>query len=163
MFARKWHVKHFGCFQWPDRETTGTWKSLLAWFVDFSKAFDVINRNLLFYKLMNSGWKVCYRHILEPVKQFLYNASWSIGSCHLNRVWVNQGGISSGLMFRKYLTDLGEYLNNQPGFVISGEIRFHLLWADDLILFYDTYEGMQSRLQNQRKWQSLKPILSKPG
>ena len=30
-------------------------KSLLVCFVDFSKAFDVINRNILFHKLVNGG------------------------------------------------------------------------------------------------------------
>ena len=31
-------------------------KSLLVCFVDFSKAFDIINRNILFYKLAKNGW-----------------------------------------------------------------------------------------------------------
>ena len=31
-------------------------KSLLVCFVDFSKAFDIINRNILFYKLLENGW-----------------------------------------------------------------------------------------------------------
>ena len=31
-------------------------KSLYVCFVDFSKAFDLVNRNILFYKLMRSGW-----------------------------------------------------------------------------------------------------------
>ena len=32
-------------------------KSLVACFVVFSNAFDVINRNILIYKLVNNGWK----------------------------------------------------------------------------------------------------------
>ena len=32
-------------------------KPLLVCFVDFSKAFDIINRNILFYKLLNRGWR----------------------------------------------------------------------------------------------------------
>ena len=32
-------------------------KPLLFCFGDFSKAFDIINRNILFYKLINRGWR----------------------------------------------------------------------------------------------------------
>ena len=33
------------------------WKKLYACFIDFSKAFDLINRTNLFYKLIKNGWK----------------------------------------------------------------------------------------------------------
>ena len=32
-------------------------KPLLICFVDFSKALDIINRNILLYKLLNRGWR----------------------------------------------------------------------------------------------------------
>ena len=44
-------------------------KSLLVCFVDFSNPFDIINRNILFYRLMKSGWKGCVRDTLRN----LYN------------------------------------------------------------------------------------------
>ena len=53
---------------------------------------------------------------------------------------------SNGLMFHQYMVDLGYYFNNQYGIVIFDEILFHLLWVDDLILFSDTTEGLQSLL-----------------
>ena len=55
-------------------------------------------------------------------------------------------------MFRKYLADLGEYFNNQHGIVISDEILVHQLWADDLILYSDTCEGMKSLLNGLEKF-----------
>ena len=72
------------------------------------------------------------------------NACWR----HCRASWhgVNQGGISSGLLFRKYMADLGDYLNAEYGVVISDEIIVHLLWADDLILFSDTEKGLQNLL-----------------
>ena len=104
---------------------------------------------------MNRGWK---GRVIDTLRN-LYNKSnfrvkrhGQLSTAIQNRTGVNQGGISSGMMFRKYLANLGEYLNNQHGIVISGEIFVHLLWADDLILFSDTCEGMQSLLNGLEKF-----------
>ena len=65
----------------------------------------------------------------------------------LNNMGVNQGGIASGFLFRKYMTDLGPYLSWEYGVVISDEIIAHLLWLDDLMLFSDTQHGIQKQLE----------------
>ena len=124
-------------------------KSLLVCFVDFSKAFNVINRNILFYKLMNCGWKgrvIDTLRSLYDKSHFRVKRHGKLNPIVQSRAGVNQGGISSGLMFRKYMADSGDHLNSQHGIVISDEIIVHLLWADDLILFSDTTEGLQSLL-----------------
>ena len=46
-------------------------------------------------------------------------------------------------MCRRYMTDLGNYSNSKCGIVISDKIHVHLLWADDLVLFPDTKQGLQ--------------------
>ena len=40
----------------------------------------------------------------------------------LNNLGVNQGGLSSGLMFRKYMSDLSTYLSAEVGIAISNEL-----------------------------------------
>ena len=52
-------------------------------------------------------------------------------------------GIASGLMFRKYMSDVCDYLSREFGIVISDDIIANILWGDDLILFSDTVEGLQ--------------------
>ena len=59
---------------------------------------------------------------------------------------VNQGGIASGLLFRKYLDDLDHYLKKDVGVCINETLIAHLLWADDLILFSNTEQGIQKQL-----------------
>ena len=59
---------------------------------------------------------------------------------------VNQGGNASPTLFRKYLSDLGDYLSKHVGICISEEIIAHLLWADDLVLLSDSAKGLQKQL-----------------
>ena len=54
---------------------------------------------------------------------------------------VNQGGVASGFVFRKYLKDLDDYLKKDARVCIDETILAHLLWADDLKLFFDTEKG----------------------
>ena len=63
---------------------------------------------------------------------------------------VKQGGNASGLLFRKYMADLSEYLKSEYGIMIDEEIIAHLLWADDLILISDTLDGLKN------SWRALK-------
>ena len=65
---------------------------------------------------------------------------------------VNQGGVASGFLFRKYMADLKRYLDYEVGVCISSEILAHLLWADDLILFSDTPNGLQKQLNGLYKF-----------
>ena len=59
---------------------------------------------------------------------------------------VNQGGVASGILFRKYLMDLDVYLKKEVGICIGETIVAHLLWADDLMLFSNTEKGLQKQL-----------------
>ena len=59
---------------------------------------------------------------------------------------VNQGGVASGFLFRKYMSDLKTYLDGRVGVCIDNNAVAHLLWVDDLILFSDTASGLQKQL-----------------
>ena len=124
-------------------------KSLYVCFVDFSKAFDLVNRAILFYKLINSGWR---GRLLETVQDmysktsFRFKFQGETSSSIPNNLGVNQGGNASGFLFRKYISDLGEYLNKKVGVCVGDTIVSHLLWADDLILFSDSLSGIQKQL-----------------
>ena len=124
-------------------------KPLYVCFVDFSKAFDLVNRYILFYKLIKSGWS---GRVIDTVRNFYSKTYFRVKHKGLvsppipNYIGVNQGGNASGLMFRKYMADLSEYISNAVGVCIGDVVIAHLLWADDLILFSDSEKGLQTQL-----------------
>ena len=67
-------------------------------------------------------------------------------------VGVNQGGNASGLLFRKYMSDLSDYLHFEFGVVAGDLILAHLLWADDLVLLSDSISGIKKQLSGLQKF-----------
>lgn len=125
-------------------------KPLLVCFVDFSRAFDVINRDILFYKVIKSG---LHGRVLDTLRSLYSKTKYRVKyqgrlSETTNQMCgVNQGGNASPTLFRRYMADLREYLFEHCGICMTeDEIIMHLLWADDLILIADGQAGMQKQL-----------------
>ena len=130
-------------------------KKLFICFVDFSKAFDLISRCILFYKLMKGGW---HGRVIETFRdlysktQFRVKSNGKLSSLIENKLGVNQGGVASGLLFRKYMSDLSSYLKCEFGILVGEEVLTHLLWADDLILISDSLSGIKRQLAGLQKF-----------
>jgi hypothetical protein len=125
-------------------------KTLYVAFVDFKKAFNFVNRTLLFYKLIKSGLTGRTMNVLRDMYSKI-KAKVKIG--HLFYEWIydksgtNQGGPLSPSMFRKLLCDLRTYLVLSNGVILNDtEIMVHLLWADDMVLLSSTPQGLQKQL-----------------
>ena len=130
-------------------------KCLYVCYIDFSKAFDMVNRTILFYKLISSGWRgrvIDTFRSLYSKTNFQVKRNGRLSQAVPNNLGVNQGGISSGLMFCKYMSDLSTYLSAEVGIAISNKIIAHILWGDDLILFSDTPTGLQKQLNGLLKF-----------
>ena len=50
-------------------------KPLFLWMVDFSKAFNFVNRHILFYKLMKAG---CHSKIIDTLKSLYRKAYFKV-------------------------------------------------------------------------------------
>ena len=78
-------------------------KSLYVCFVEFSKAFDPVIRNISFFEIMKGGWS---GRVIDTI-QNLYSKTQFRNKRHgklsipiSSLLGVNQGGIASGLLFR---------------------------------------------------------------
>ena len=124
--------------------------------VDFRKAFNYVNRSILFFKLIQSGLtgrivkllKDMYSKIKAKIKVGNWLYDWLI-----DESGTNQGGPLSPNMFRRMLCNLKNYLDINHGVVIDDdEILVHLLWADDLVLMASSAEGLQKQLDGLHRF-----------
>ena len=114
-------------------------------------AFDLVNRHILFYTLIKQGWSGRVINIMRNFYSKTYfrlKVNGRISPLIPSHIGVNQRGNVSGLLFRKYLSDLDEYLYNEVGICMEDTIIVHLLWADDLILASDSSDGLQRQLND---------------
>ena len=123
---------------------------LIICFVDFSKAFDLVNRNLLFYKLIQSGWGgrlIDTMRSLYRQTSFRLRHNGKISDSVSESIGVAQGGSASGNLFRKFLQDAKTYIKSRYGVVLNEfTLIAYLLWADDMVKFSNSVEGMQRLL-----------------
>lgn len=125
-------------------------------FIDFSKAYDSIPRHILWEKLKLSG--VCGR---------LYNAIISLYGTVKSCVRINgismdffdvkcglkQGCLLSPLLFNLYINDLVHEMKQlNVGVEIGDEKICVLMYADDVILFANNEEELQSLLSCLALW-----------
>ena len=71
-----------------------------------------------------------------------------------NKMGVNQGGVPRGLLFRKYLCDLGNYLKRVVGICIDQNILVHFIWADNLFVISNIVTGLQKKIDGIFKFAS---------
>ena len=126
-------------------------EKLFCAFVDFTKAFDYLVREVIWYKLIKIGVRgkilniimSMYKHVKSKVK---INNSISIGfECNLG---VRQGECLSPFLFAMYINDLEEefHLKGSEGIDLGMLRIFLLLYADDIIIFASSAVELQNNL-----------------
>lgn len=127
-------------------------KSLFCCFVDFKKAFDLVNRTLLWRRLkmigisgtMLSAIKTIYSNVTCKVK-----SSTGLGPAINSTIGVKQGCPLSPILFGLYIDSLEKELNDRcpdvGGMLNESRIRI-LLYADDIVLISETAEGLSELL-----------------
>ena len=129
-------------------------KRIFSCFVDFSKAFDSIPRDILFKKLLKLGIngtffnniKNLYENDICQVK-----LAGGLTKAFLANQGVKQGCVLSPLLFNIFLADLPSYLSD----VSCEAVKIHqsnhiscIIWADDILLLSESENGLQNMLNN---------------
>ena len=136
-------------------------KRLYCAFIDFKKAFDSVDRSKLWIKLAKSGIQ---GKLLSVIKA-LYN---QVKSCigidgqlseyFCNNIGLMQGEVLSPILFNLYVNDLELCFlkSDSVPYELSSLNLFLLMYADDMVLFSETVDGLQSLLENLycycKKW-----------
>ena len=123
-------------------------QNVIVTFVDFSKAFDMINRNILFYKINKLGLQgrlIDTLHNLYKKTCFRVKIGGKYSDKINETIGVNQGGSASPILFKKYLHDIADYIKSFTGVCIGDGFIQHVLWADDLILI--STSGIDAQIQ----------------
>ena len=125
-------------------------------FIDFQKAFDYVDRNLLLYRLL-----------LYKVDGNMYNAIKSIyketqSTIRLNgkfTQWFNigfgvrQGDALSTTLFSAFINDLAEEIKSlNIGINIDNDIISTLFYADDIVLLAENENNLQKMLDCVYNW-----------
>ena len=124
--------------------------SVFVCYLDASKAFDRVNHDLLFYRLINADFPVFAVRLLRHMYSFMsMSIKWgSAISSKINcRNGVKQGGVLSPKLFNVYMDELSQRLNKcNVGCKIRDVRCNHLGYADDFCLLANSARALQIML-----------------
>jgi len=110
--------------------------------IDLTKAYDKVNHNSLYVKLMKKDIPL---QLLELLENWLSNSlacvKWGSSWSHIFNVTlgVMQGSVLSPLLFTVYIDDIGRLQNNRIG-------TFVVMYADDILLLASSVTALQKLL-----------------
>ena len=124
---------------------------IFSCFVDFKKAFDSVPRDLLLKKILDMGITGKFfnilRHIYTTDKACIKLGQSRSDFFNLD-IGVRQGCILSPLLFNLFLSDLAKQFDTVEDKLKLGNVGINsLFWADDLVLFAESKEGLDKLLQ----------------
>ena len=137
-------------------------------FVDFSKAFDFVQREFLLHKLLNLGIvgklyttiKSLYSGPVSCIALNGYRSDWfEVGSGVRQGDWfevgsgVRQGDSLSPILFASFINDLGLEMNElNKGLQIHQHTLNLLMYADDIVCLAPDHKNTQMQLDLLSNW-----------
>jgi hypothetical protein len=131
-------------------------KSTFCCFVDFSKAFDSINRNLLINTLRKCGIEGNFIDIIQTMYRKTQSA---VKVNHMVTNWfdtkagVRQGQNDSPTLFALFINQLAIRIKKLNKGIKYGDNEISiLLYADDIVIIAETEEALQCMLNELDMW-----------
>ena len=136
-------------------------KYLFACFVDFRSAFDSVCRKSLHFKLLKNGVGGNFLALIQDMYQdvqYCMKIDGEISKPFESSVGMKQGCVLSPLLFNMFLSDLPDIFGINCDAVCINDIDINcLMYADDIVIFSETANGLQSCLnalsEYCTKWQ----------
>ena len=133
---------------------------LYAAFIDFSKAYDTVDRDKLFERLQILGINGIF---LNNIKAMYEKTSYKIKLKNgfldpiVSNLGLKQGCPLSPMLFNLYIDDMKDIFDNECDPVtIQNKDLYHFLYADDLVLVSTSAMGLQRSLHNLSQYADLK-------
>ena len=125
-----------------------TFKHSCCGFIDFSKAFDTIDREMLYGKLKRCNISSKFLNLIKNMYGQLkcqVRTAEGISECFSQDNGVLQGESLSPTLFAAYINELESIMNVTEGMGvnINGVKVSVLMYADDLVLLSQTKDGLQ--------------------
>ena len=120
-------------------------------FVDFSKAFDTIPRDILLTKLRKFGINGNFFNIIKGIYE-KDKSCVKIGNQYTETfdvsLGVRQGCVLSPLLFNIFMADLAKKLDMSEGLpkITNMEIS-SIFWADDIVMFSESEDGLKTMIK----------------
>lgn len=136
-------------------------RKLYCSFIDFRKAFDLVYRNGIWFKLITNGVSCKMVNMLQAIYKSVKSCvkvKGSLSEFFDSYMGVKQGEPLSPLLFIFFINDMSTYLHDDTADLVTIEELqiFLLLFADDTVIFSYTKEGLQvllNKLQDYcSKW-----------
>ena len=127
-----------------------TGKKLYAFFIDYSKAFDYVVHDNLWFKLLKCGVR---GKIVNLIRNMYCKVKTNVFSNGIksppfySSLDVRQGECLSPFLFAIYVNDLEDYLRGANAGVTISDVKFLLLlYADDVVIFAESAEKLQEQI-----------------
>ena len=125
-------------------------------FVDLEKAFDRIDRNLLYYRLLSYNINGKIYNAIRAMYSFCkccVNINGWVTDNFVSNYGVKQGDVLSPTLFNFYINDLALKIKEMNmGIDIDGYNLSILLYADDMAIISDSEEHLQGMLDILHEW-----------
>lgn len=125
---------------------------LFAFFVDFTTAFDTVNRRILWTIMERKGIPI---EIINVIQQMYSSTAYEVGGQEFNsHMGVKQGCPLSPLLFAIYIADLDTLLqrNQLGGMVIGKKKLYSLAFADDLAILAENASELKDMMKAMHRF-----------